>query len=514
MRKCLVIMLLVIPLMVHSQPVVNLRVIQPAELRFSAPWQDTTVMAGNPLILGTGLSVSGGSEEYSYRWTPVADLSDSTALQPIATPYDTTTYLLRVTDKNGCSFEVEYSVNVVWPSVNVGLTAGWNICSFSVIPANADVQAVSLGLINDGSMVKIQDETGNTLEDMGAFGGWVNSIGNLSLTSGYKVKVTRDCQLNVSGLPVRLPFRIPLKQGWNIIGYPRNAEAEALGVVQQLIDHGTLVKVQDEKGNSLEDFGSYGSWTNDIGNFSPGEGYKIRISAADTLTIYESYPKSAASVLYNTNSATHFIPASIGNGLEHMNINLVGLPEGFLEEGDEVAVFDDNLCLGAVRLMSWHMARRSVSIPVSAKDGEDCPGFTVGNRFSLKAWRSAAEEELPLEGEIIKGGATFQKLESTFLSLARYAATGTGNNSTPSEMTVLLFPNPNDGKFKVQIIGPPAEKLDIIVSDMSGRVLLNKPVYNFKGNLTETLMVQLPAGVYSLKVVSDNTESNQSFIIQ
>ncbi|HRV90432.1 MAG TPA: hypothetical protein P5086_14070, partial [Prolixibacteraceae bacterium] len=65
MRKFLVIMWLVIPLMANSQPVVNLRVIQPAELRFSVPWQDTTVVAGDPLILGTGLSVSGGSEEYS-----------------------------------------------------------------------------------------------------------------------------------------------------------------------------------------------------------------------------------------------------------------------------------------------------------------------------------------------------------------------------------------------------------------------------------------------------------------
>ncbi len=514
MRKFLVIMWLVIPLMANSQPVVNLRVIQPAELRFSVPWQDTTVVAGDPLILGTGLSVSGGSEEYSYRWTPVADLSDSTALQPIATPYDTTTYLLRVTDKNGCSFEVEYSVNVELPKANIALTAGWNICSFPVLPGNPDMQAVSQGLINDGSMVKIQDETGNALEDMGAFGGWINSIGNLSLTSGYKVKVSRDCQLNVSGLPVRLPFRVPLKQGWNILGYPRNAETEALGVVQQLIDHGTLLKVQDEQGNSLEDFGPYGSWTNDIGNFSPGEGYKIRISAADTLTIYESYPKSAVPVRDHPYSATHFLPILAGNGVDHMNINLVGLPEGFLEEGDEVAVFDGNLCLGTVRLMSWHMARRSVSIPVSAKDGEDCPGFTVGNRFSIKAWRSAAEEELPLEGEIIKGGATFQKLESTFLSFARYAATGTGNNSTLSEMKVLLFPNPNDGKFKVHIIGPPSEKLDIIVSDMSGRILVNKPVYNFKGNLTETFMVQLPAGVYSLKVVSDSNEHNQTFIIQ
>jgi hypothetical protein len=514
MRKVLAFMWLILPLVTNAQRVVNLRVIQPAEFGFSASWQDTTVVAGDPLTLGTNLSVFGGSGEYSYRWSPVADLSDSTIIQPVATPVDTTTYLLTVTDKNGCSFEVEYKVNVALPSVNVGLKTGWNIFSFPVMPANPDVKAVSQGLISDGSMVRIQDETGNTLEDMGAFGGWVNTIGNLSLSDGYKVKVTRNCQLNVRGVPVRLPFRIPLKQGWNIIGFPRSAEAEALGVVQQLIDRGTLVKVQDEQGFSIEDFGPFGSWTNDIGIFTPGKGFKIRVSTADTLTIFESYPKSATQIRENPNPAIHFIPIMAGNGWAHMNIHLVGLPEGFLEEGDEVAIFDGSLCLGAVRLMPWHIARRSISIPVSARDGDETPGFTVGTRFSVKAWRSAADEEFPLEAEIIKGGATFQKQESTFLSLAKYAATGTGDNSALSEMKGLLFPNPNDGKFKLQILGPPSGKLEVIVTDMSGRVLINKPVVNFCGNLTETFMMQLPSGIYSVKVVSDVSKTHQTFIIQ
>ncbi len=514
MRKLLAFMWLVIPLWTNAQRVVNLRVIQPAELGFSAPWQDTTVTAGVPLTLGSGLSVFGGAGQYSYRWSPSADLSDSTMAQPTATPFDTTTYVLTVTDENGCSVEAEYKVNVALPMVSVGLVTGWNIFSFPVMPANPDVQAVSQGLINDGSMVKIQDETGNTLEDLGAFGGWVNSIGALSLSDGYKVKVTRNCQLNVRGVPVRLPFRIPLVQGWNIIGFPRSEEVDALGVVQQLIDRGTLVKVQDEQGNSLEDFGPYGSWTNDIGNFIPGKGYKIRVAAADTLTLFESYPKSAAPVRDNPFPASHFIPLGSGNGLDHMNLNLVGLPEGFLEVGDEVAVFDGSLCLGAVRWMPWHVARRSVSIPVSAKDGEDTPGFTVGNRFSLKAWRSATEEEFPLEPEIIKGGDTFRKQESTFLSLAKYSTTGTDDNKTLSEMEVKLYPNPNDGKFKLQIIGPPAERVDVMVTDLSGHILMNKPFFNFNGNLTESFVMQMSPGAYSLKVVSGSTETNQSFIIQ
>ena len=513
MRKVLALLWLVIPVVTNAQHVVNLRVIQPAELGFSAPWQDTTVTAGVPLTLGSGLSVFGGAGQYSYRWSPSADLSDSTMAQPTATPFDTTTYVLTVTDENGCSVEAEYKVNVALPMVSVGLVTGWNIFSFPVMPANPDVQAVSQGLINDGSMVKIQDETGNTLEDLGAFGGWVNSIGALSLSDGYKVKVTRNCQLNVRGVPVRLPFRIPLVQGWNIIGFPRSEEVDALGVVQQLIDRGTLVKVQDEQGNSLEDFGPYGSWTNDIGNFIPGKGYKIRVAAADTLTLFESYPKSAAPVRDNPFPASHFFPLGSGNGLDHMNINLVGLPEGFLEVGDELAVFDGSLCLGAVRLMPWHVARKSVSIPVSAKDGEDTPGFTVGNRFSLKAWRSATEEEFPLEPEIIKGETTFRKQESTFLSLAKYAATKAGGNATAPEMKVLLYPNPNDGKFKLQIIGPPSERVDVVILDGLGKTVIRRSWYNPTGEITHNFKLDGPAGVYSLRVHTGEKVVSHQFIV-
>ena len=78
------------------------------------------------------------------------------------------------------------------------------------------------------------------------------------------------------------------------MGYPQFAEANGQTVVQQLIDRGTLVKVQDELGNSIEDFGVFGGWQNNIGNFKPGKGYKIKITTNDTLTIHASYAKSQA----------------------------------------------------------------------------------------------------------------------------------------------------------------------------------------------------------------------------
>jgi hypothetical protein len=171
-------------------------------------------------------------------------------------------------------------------TLSITFNNGWNIFSSNVTPSNRDMQVLFQPLITAGKLVKIQDETGNSLEDLGFFGGWTNSIGNLELTEGYKIKVNSSCQITFSGVPASLPLVIPLKAGWNIMGYPKTSEVDGQVIVQQLIDRGTLVKVQDEVGNSIEDLGFFGGWQNSIGNFKPGKGYKIKVTTNEVLTIH------------------------------------------------------------------------------------------------------------------------------------------------------------------------------------------------------------------------------------
>ncbi len=67
--------------------------------------------------------------------------------------------------------------------------------------------------------------------------------------------------------------------------------AVGMAVIRQLIDRGSLVKVQDEKGHAIENLGDWGGWHNSIGTFRSGEGYRIHVSQPDTLTIFPSYPE-------------------------------------------------------------------------------------------------------------------------------------------------------------------------------------------------------------------------------
>ncbi len=176
--------------------------------------------------------------------------------------------------------------------MSLPLSRGWNIFSSPLLLTEVDLQVIFHPLIAAGVLEKVQDEAGNLLEDEGSLGEWTNTIGNWTLTEGYKVKVTGNCILPINGTPVAFPLKIPLKPGWNIVSYPKQSPADALEVVQQLIDRHSLVKVQDEQGNAIEDLGSLGGWQNNIGGFIPGKGYRIKVSTTDTLTVEDANLKS------------------------------------------------------------------------------------------------------------------------------------------------------------------------------------------------------------------------------
>ena len=173
-------------------------------------------------------------------------------------------------------------------SLTINLEKGWNLFSLNHIPEDIDLEEVLSSLIDNNQLVKVIDEDSYTLEKSNN-GNWENTIGNVYPSEGFKIKVTEDCQLTSHGSPIEFPLYIPLSAGWNIISFPLGTEVSGLKVIQQLIDRGTLVKVMDEAGNAIEDWGSYGGWTNNIGNFKPGEGYLVQVNSNDNLSIFENY---------------------------------------------------------------------------------------------------------------------------------------------------------------------------------------------------------------------------------
>lgn len=207
---------------------------------------------------------------------------------------DTTTCILYVPPaameayRSALQWRDFWNITAIAP-LTLELSAGWNIISMHTLPENRDALTFFQPLITAGTLLTVQDEAGHTLEDMGDIGTWANSVGELMFTDGYKVRVSFSCSLPVYGTPAPLPLDIPLAEGWNIIAFPLSSAVDARVVVQELIDRGTLMKVQDENGHSLENRGLFGGWHNSIGPFLPGKGYRIRVTSPEVLTIRPTY---------------------------------------------------------------------------------------------------------------------------------------------------------------------------------------------------------------------------------
>jgi gliding motility-associated-like protein len=98
-------------------------VTQPAPLAVSAG-TDNAVCSGGNIIIGGSPTGPAGS---TYSWSPGTGLSNPSSSNPTASPTSTTTYVVTVTDANGCTATDEVVVSVNVPPV-VSFTVPDSVC--------------------------------------------------------------------------------------------------------------------------------------------------------------------------------------------------------------------------------------------------------------------------------------------------------------------------------------------------------------------------------------------------
>lgn len=174
-----------------------------------------TIQTGNvnqtiPLTIGWNI--------YSLAVTPDGSQDMLDILNPILEDY-----VIKVIDENGSTIEkifgnwqnyigdwqptegyyIKVDENVDWDIIGmeietplaIPLTTGWNMISYPCLISEQDAIDVLQALIDDEYLIKVIDETGNTIEKI--FGNWQNYIGDFKPGEGYYVKVTETCTLYV-----------------------------------------------------------------------------------------------------------------------------------------------------------------------------------------------------------------------------------------------------------------------------------------------------------------------------
>jgi hypothetical protein len=263
-------------------------------------------------------------------------------------------------------------------------------------------------------------------------------------------------------------------------------------VIQPLIDAGVLRKVQDEKGKSIEIWRKRG-WINGIGNFQSGEGYIVDVSKDAILTINETLVKSAQ-VIYNDPVPSYFKVNYDGNGIDHMNINISELAISKLSVGDELAVFDNGLCVGAVKLTEQNFIMNAVSIPASASEEGMNNGYSEGNSITLKVWITETNEEFDLLTQTIEGELVYNRYASVFVTLSDLTV---NVNSPKKGVSVDVYPNPASKFVTIRFSSLPDFGTSISLLDISGRKVLSQEIQS--DNVVINLE-NLQPGTYFIKI--------------
>lgn len=135
-------------------------------------------------LLGSVTDESGKSYTYSTKtkiWTNNIGLINKTE-----------GYLVSVL--NNCQLTV--NGKMIDLPLSIPLKAGWNIISYpkSVV---TDAMQVVQPLIDQGKLIKVQDEQGNSIEIAKRTKVWINSIGNFVPGKAYKINVSSDVVLTI-----------------------------------------------------------------------------------------------------------------------------------------------------------------------------------------------------------------------------------------------------------------------------------------------------------------------------
>ncbi len=419
----------------------------------------------------------------------------------------------------------------------IELQSGWNIFSLYVTPENINLMSIVRPLIEADRLIKVQDETGEAIEKNPVTHNWFNDIGDWGVTEGYKINVSVDTVLNVAGSPVNESVNIDLLEGWNIISYPVSIPEDGMSFFNPLITAGSLIKVQDEEGDAIEQNPINHTWFNDIGPFDADEGYKVHVNTPTNLVIDPSDYGSGSSYslkkkvcpVYATKStlksaeAKHFKPNWSGNGTDHMNIYIFETAGGDsgLMPGDEIGIFDGAKCVGSGVISNttqhYYAFVASSDDPVT----KSIDGFTGGNPIAIKLWKSSINREVSIPNPNFFPGTkkVFEAMETSVITL-NSADLSFATGDEDGTMLGKIYPNPFRNGTNIPFTLAARTEVSIAVYNIIGQQVntlvqatLDQGSYNVYWDGTDGTQTGLLPGIYTVKMVAGNKISVERIIL-
>ena len=437
----------------------------------------------------------------------------------------------------------------VFTSINqtIPLDAGWNIMSFNIVPPECDL----LTGISDvlPCLSRIVAEDGSALFYNEWTEEWVNNIGCMDIRDGYYIRMNCPDDLSLDGGYVQYPISDTLTAGWNIAGFPYYSPIDAMELYADLISDSLLIRVQDEAGLPLFYDPFNQQWVNLIGDMEPGEGYYVSVNE-DCDMVFEAPGVAALQPLVVSDlpiylelsrghaggtTRGHFEVVYEGNPYLPMLVNAISVTLDGIDmiEGDEVGLFDGELCVGAAVLSGPVSPGSLLSVPASYDDPNtpESDGFVAGHSILLRVWDAGSATEHEAEGAFwqspgVPGDSTYVVQGFVYADMAAESGSGVEDgeeDGIPRETRLHpSFPNPFGPSATLAFdLGSP-EVVSLAVYSLDGRKvaeLLNGPMESghhavaWDGRSDQGY--ELPSGIYFCRLeAGDYSETIRMTLIR
>nr|NQU89450.1 T9SS type A sorting domain-containing protein [Bacteroidota bacterium] len=248
-----------------------------------------------------------------------------------------------------------------------------------------------------------------------------------------------------------------------------------------------------------------GQWSNTIGNFKSGEGYYVRVIGDAVFTLDE--PRSGTPLVPQERSkpeTTYFQP--VWNNNPYMPMHIMLQPDEALQPGDEIGIFDGDVCVGATTFDGD--LNNPIIITTSMDDPETdvIDGFIQNNPVDIKFWQNGCQNSnWHLTSKHFIGDKHFTEM-GTYVGQVKFQASSITDNY--GNIQVMVFPNPVKDNLHLKTISP--IPLEWVLIDTQGNELM-------KGSTIKNPVIDvsfLLTGVYFIKIKTTQFVRSLMFIKQ
>lgn len=359
------------------------------------------------------------------------------------------------------------------------LAGGWNWWSTPIEFGDNGLELLENALGNNGLSINSQNASVTNWYSTLGYDYWWGDPMTLQNEVGYRIKVTNDCSISLTGAPVNPEnHEITLVPNWNWIGYPVRTEQNLSAALGSFIPSADdIIKGQGWTSSYWDGFG----WWPDNCVLTPGDSYMYKSNASNnrTLVFSNSRSNNAASEtrepLYWQNNAHNYadnlsiIAVVYINNEEQRNFDC------------EIGAFVNGESRGSARLAYFEPLDRWYAVLTISGQKDEEIGFNIVNRHNNQII-SNSKEKVVFVSDAIYG------------SLRDPYSIHFGN----TDMNLTIFPNPIEKgeSFKLDI--PVNEQVvKVMVTDAMGTIVLSET-----GTLDHTINGFNTPGVYILEVLT------------